>query len=100
MSLNFRFSDSEEMYREQIRRFTKTELAPMRQRWDKKRERPQEMVTKALEAGLLDPDMSHMMRGIMIEEVGYVDFNCALPFLVTTEPFFVYSQADFLVPVQ
>ena len=87
MSLNFRFSDSEEMYREQIRRFAKTELAPMRQRWDQKRERPQEMVTKALDAGLLDPDMNHMMRGIMIEEVGYVDFNCALPFLVTTEPF-------------
>ena len=51
MSLNFRFSDSEEMYREQIRRFAKTELAPMRQRWDQKRERPQEMVTKALDAG-------------------------------------------------
>jgi len=31
--------------------------------------------------------MDHVMRGIMIEEVGYADFNCALPFLVTTEPF-------------
>jgi len=45
------------------------------------------MVEKALAAGLLDVEMSHVMRGIMIEEVGYADFNCALPFLVTTEPF-------------
>ena len=42
---------------------------------------------KALKAGLLDIEMDHTMRGIMIEEVGYADFNCALPFLVTTEPF-------------
>ncbi|SVE18604.1 uncharacterized protein METZ01_LOCUS471458, partial [marine metagenome] len=87
MTLNFGFSDSQELYREQIRRFARTELAPMRQKWDLERERPQAMVKKALDAGLLDSDMSHLMRGIMIEEVGYVDFNCALPFLVTTEPF-------------
>ena len=87
MTLSFGFSDSQELYREQIRRFARTELAPMRQKWDLERERPQAMVKKALDAGLLDADMSHLMRGIMIEEVGYVDFNCALPFLVTTEPF-------------
>ncbi|MEO2176726.1 MAG: acyl-CoA dehydrogenase family protein [bacterium] len=87
MSLNFGFSDSEQLYQDQIRRFAKSELAPMRQQWDKECERPQAMVQKALEAGLLDTEMSHVMRGIMMEAVGYADFNCALPFLVTTEPF-------------
>jgi len=87
LSLNFGLSESEALYRDQIRRFARTELAPMRQKWDQEYQRPQEMVLKALEAGLLDTEMSHVMRGIMIEEVGYADFNCALPFLVTTEPF-------------
>jgi cyclohexanecarboxyl-CoA dehydrogenase len=87
MSLNFGFSESQQLYREQIRRFARAELAPMREKWDREHERPRVMVKKALEAGLLDPEMDHVMRGIMIEEVGYADFNCALPFLVTTEPF-------------
>ncbi len=59
----------------------------MRERWDRDKERPSALVKKALEAGLLDAEMDHVLRGIMIEEVGYADFNCALPFLVTTEPF-------------
>ena len=87
MNLNFGFSDAEALYRDQIRRFARTELAPMREKWDREYERPKAMVEKALAAGLLDTEMTHVMRGIMIEEVGYVDFNCALPFLVTTEPF-------------
>jgi cyclohexanecarboxyl-CoA dehydrogenase len=87
MSLNFGFSESQQLYRDQIRRFARTELAPMREQWDRQQQRPQAMVHKALDAGLLDIEMDHVMRGIMIEEVGYADFNCALPFLVTTEPF-------------
>ena len=87
MSLHFGLSESQQLYREQIRRFAKQELAPRRQHWDQQRERPVEMVRKALDAGLLDIEMTHVMRGIMMEEVGSADFNCALPFLVTTEPF-------------
>ena len=45
------------------------------------------MVRKALSLGLLDAEMDHITRGIMVEAVGYADFNCALPFLVSTEPF-------------
>jgi len=87
LSLDFGLSEPQRLYRDQIRRFARTQLTPMRVRWDRKKERPQAMVRKALEAGLLDTEMDHVMRGIMIEEVGYADFNCALPFLVTTEPF-------------
>ena len=86
MNLHFGLSESQELYRDQIRRFARTEIAPMRQQWDRERERTV-LVEKALKAGLLDTEMNHVMRGIMIEEVGYADFNCALPFLVTTEPF-------------
>ncbi len=87
MGLNFGFSESQQLYRDQIRRFARTELVPMREKWDQQHQRPRAMVEKALKAGLLDCEMDHVMRGIMIEEVGYADFNCALPFLVTTEPF-------------
>ena len=54
MSLNFGFSESQQLYREQIRRFARTELAPMREKWDREYERPRAMVKSALKAGLLD----------------------------------------------
>ena len=87
MNLDFGFSESQRLYRDQIRRFARTELSPMREKWDRERKRPQDKVQQAISLGLLDPEMDHVSRGIMIEEVGYADFNCALPFLVSTEPF-------------
>ena len=85
MAISFGFSEEQELYREQIKRFAREELAPRRQEWDQERKTPAPMVQQAVKLGLLDPDMDHVTRGIMIEEVGYADFNSALPFLVATE---------------
>ena len=71
MNLDFGFSESQRLYRDQIRRFARTELSPMREKWDRERKRPQDKVQQAISLGLLDPEMDHVSRGIMIEEVGY-----------------------------
>ncbi len=86
MAINFGFSEEQELYRLQIKRFAREVLRPRRQEWDREKKRPEAMVRQAVDLGLLDIEMDHVTRGIMIEEVGYVDFNCALPFLVATEP--------------
>jgi len=87
MALGFGLSEEQLIYREQIRRFALQELVAKRSEWDRKKSRPTAMVEKAVERGLVSSEMDHVTRGIMVEEVGYADFNCALPFLVATEPF-------------
>lgn len=87
MTIDFGFSEEQELYRLQIRRFGRDVLAPRRHEWDEKRVIPEPLVRRAVDLGLLDTEMDHVTRGIMIEEVGYADFNCALPFLMTTEAF-------------
>jgi cyclohexanecarboxyl-CoA dehydrogenase len=87
MAIGFGFSEEQELYRQQIRRFAREEVAPRRQEWDRERKRPEPLVRQAVELGLLSTEMDQVTRGIMIEEIGYADFNCALPFLMTTEAF-------------
>lgn len=87
VTIDFGFSEEQELYRAQIRRFGQDVLAPRRQEWDEKKVIPEPLVRQAVDLGLLDTQMDHVTRGIMIEEVGYADFNCALPFLMTTEAF-------------
>ncbi|MDP6341933.1 MAG: acyl-CoA dehydrogenase family protein, partial [Alphaproteobacteria bacterium] len=85
MAIGFGFTEEQELYRRQIKRFAREVLIPNRQKWDQERKTPQPMVQQAVQLGLLDPEMDHVTRGIMVEEVGNADFNCALPFLVATE---------------
>ncbi|MEW6034678.1 MAG: acyl-CoA dehydrogenase family protein [Chloroflexota bacterium] len=85
--VDFSFTEEQEMYRQAVRRFAREVLAPRRQRWDREREYPWEVVQKFSALGLADPEMDHVTRGIMVEEVSYADFNCAFPILITTLPF-------------
>ena len=91
MSLNFAFSEEQELYRRRIREFGKGVLSKNREKWDKEKKTPWPMIRKAFEAGLLKPDTDFVTLGIMVEEVGYFDFNCALPFLLATLPYELYQ---------
>jgi cyclohexanecarboxyl-CoA dehydrogenase len=90
MAIGFGFSEEQELYREQIRRFGREVLSPRRREWDRERTTPWPVMEQAAAAGLLDGAMDFVTRGILVEEVGYADFNCALPFLVVTQPYQLY----------
>lgn len=87
MALDFGFTPEQELYREQIRRFGQEFIVPRRREWDDEKKRPEPLVRHAVKLGLLSTEMDQVTRGIMIEEVGYADFNCALPFISVTEAF-------------
>ena len=87
MSLGFGFSAEQDLYREQLRRFAAEVLGPRRAEWDRERTMPWPVIQEAVAAGLLSGEMDYVSRGILVEEVGYADFNCALPFLMVTRPY-------------
>ena len=78
MSLNFAFSEEQESYRRRIREFGEKVLVKQREEWDREKKTPWPMIRKAVEEGLLKPNTDFVTLGIMVEEVGYFDFNCAL----------------------
>ena len=91
ISLNFAFSEEQEIYRRRIREFGEKVLVKQREKWDREKKTPWPMIRKAVEEGLLKPNTDFVTLGIMVEEVGYFDFNCALPFLLATLPYELYQ---------
>ncbi len=87
MAIDFRFTEAQEAYRERLRVFGREVLAPRRAEWDRERKLPRPVLRQAVESGLLAPATDYVSRGILVEEVGYADFNCALPFLMATQPY-------------
>ncbi|MDP6101049.1 MAG: acyl-CoA dehydrogenase family protein [Dehalococcoidia bacterium] len=85
--LDYSFSEEQQMYRQQVRRFAREEVLPRRQEWDRNRTYPWELVQRFVALGLADPSMDHVTRGIMVEEVAYADFNTAFPVLRASLPY-------------
>ena len=85
--LGFAFSEEQDDYRRRIQEFARETLPPRRKEWDQGRKNPWPVIQQAAEQGLLDPSMDFITRGILVEEVGYADFNCALPFMSATIPY-------------
>lgn len=89
--LGFTFSKDQDSYRERIKLFAGSEIAPRRREWDHGRKNPWPLIQQAAQQGLLSPMMDYVTRGITVEEVGYADFNCALPFLLATLPYRLFE---------
>ncbi len=89
--LNFSFTEQQEQYRGQIARFAHDVLLPRRSQWDRQRKTPWPMIQQAAKAGLFDAVTDYVTRGVLVEEVAYVDFNCALPFLMATLPYDLFQ---------
>lgn len=90
-SLNFSFSEAQEAYRKEVQRFAREVLAPRVREWDRERKTPWPVVQEAAKQGLFETPRDYVTRGILVEEVGYVDFNCALHFLVCTRPYRLFG---------
>lgn len=88
--LSFAFTEEQEGFRERIRSFAREVLQPRRREWDRERKTPWPMIQVAADQGLLELANDFVARGILVEEVAYADFNCALPFLMATLPFELY----------
>lgn len=88
--ISFAFTEHQEALRERIRTFGREVLKPRRREWDRERKTPWPMIQMAADQGLLDLANDFVARGILVEEVAYADFNCALPFLMATLPFELY----------
>ena len=97
-SLHFAFSEEQELYRRRIREFGKEVLVEHREEWDREKKTPWPMIRQAVEKELIKPNTDFVTLGIMVEEVGYFDFNCALPFLLATLPYELYRLPG--IPVE
>ncbi len=89
--LSFGFTEAQQAYRKQVRSFAEEVLAPRAKEWDRDRKTPWPVVKEAAERGLFEIPKDYVTRGILVEETGYVDFNCALHFLVSTKPYTLFS---------
>lgn len=88
--LGFAFTEKQEEYRRALRAFSEKTLVPRRKEWDREKKTPWPVVRQAAKAGLLSSDMDFVTKGILVEEVGHFDFNCAMPFLGATLPYELY----------
>jgi cyclohexanecarboxyl-CoA dehydrogenase len=89
--IDFSFTKAQEEFREKIRQFAKEEVEPRRKVWDRERKSPLMINEKLAAWGLLKPDMDNITRGILTEEIAYVDFNAAMPLVWATLPFAVHQ---------
>ncbi|MEW6439890.1 MAG: acyl-CoA dehydrogenase [bacterium] len=85
--LDFSFTEAQEAFRERIRRFAAEEVAPRRKIWDRERRSPFPLIRRLAAWDLLSPEMDNVTRGILTEEIAYVDFNSAMPLVWATLPF-------------
>lgn len=89
--IDFSFTGEQEEIRKKFRSFAREELAIKRKEWDRERKSCLPMVEKFAELGLSDKKIDNVTRGILIEEIAYVDFNCAMPITWATLPFNIYE---------
>lgn len=85
--LDYSFTEAQEAFRERVRRFATEEVAPSSRIWDRERRSPFPLLQRLAAWGLLNPDMDNVARGILTEEIAYVDFNSAMPLVWATLPF-------------
>ena len=89
--LSFGFTEAQDAYREKVRAFARRVLPPRAKEWDRDSKTPWPVVREAAEEGLFEGTFDYVTRGILVEEIGSVDFNCALHFLVSTRPYHLFS---------
>jgi cyclohexanecarboxyl-CoA dehydrogenase len=89
--MNFAFTEDQAIYRQTIRKFAQKEILPRRKEWDLERKYPRPIARRAAELGLVSPFVSYVHTGIAIEEVAYVDFNCAFPVLSSQVTFEMFN---------
>lgn len=85
--IDFSWSEEQELFRQSLQKFARTELAPNYARWDRNREFPAEQFQKMAELGLFGLRISStygglgadcVTAGIAVEEIARGDFNCAM----------------------
>ena len=89
--IDFSFTKEQEKFRVIVKRFAKEEIEPRRDIWDRERKSALPIIEKCAAWGLLNPDMDNITRGILTEEIAYVDFNSAMPLVWATLPFDFYQ---------
>lgn len=85
--IGFSFTEDQEEFRRKIKQFAVKEVEPRSKKWDREK-RSAVAINKRLAAwNLIDPDMDNITRGILAEEIAYVDFNSSMPVVWATMPF-------------
>ncbi len=85
--IDFSFTKKQREFRKRVRQFALEEVKPRRKEWDRDRKSALPINEAAATWGLLRPDMDNITRGILVEEIAYVDFNSAMPIVWATLPF-------------
>ncbi|MDI6761980.1 MAG: acyl-CoA dehydrogenase [Thermodesulfobacteriota bacterium] len=89
--IDFSFTKEQEEFREKVREFAQKEVEPRRKEWDREGKSALPINERLAAWGLLTADMDNITRGILTEEVAYVDFNSAMPLVWATMPFVLHQ---------
>ena len=89
--IDFSFTEEQEEFRVTVKRFAREEVEPRREIWDREKKSALPIIERCAAWGLLTPDMDNITRGILTEEIAYVDFNSAMPLVWATLPFVYYD---------
>jgi len=85
--IDFSFTKQQEAFREKVREFALKEVEPSKKEWNREKRSAVHINERLAAWDLLNPDMDNITRGILTEEIAYVDFNCAMPAVWATLPF-------------
>jgi cyclohexanecarboxyl-CoA dehydrogenase len=85
--IDFSFTEEQEEIRQRVKEFARKEVAPRRKEWDRAGHSALPINERFAAWGLLKPDMDNVTRGILTEEIAYVDFNSAMTIAWATLPF-------------
>lgn len=88
--MDFSFTEEQEIFRASVRKFARKEISPRAKEWDREGKYPWPIVRRFAELGINSGFVSYVNTGIVVEEVAYVDFNCAFPVLFTAVPYRIY----------
>jgi cyclohexanecarboxyl-CoA dehydrogenase len=85
--IDFSFTREQEEFRKSIKEFAREEVEPRRKQWDRERKSALPINARLSAWGLLRADLDNITRGILTEEIAYIDFNSAMPAVWATLPF-------------
>ena len=85
--IDFSFTEEQEHFRRSIKEFAREEVEQRRKQWDRERKSALPINERLAAWGLLKADFNNITRGILTEEIAYVDFNSAMPAVWATLPF-------------
>ncbi len=89
--IDLSFTKEQEEFREKVKEFALKEVEPRRKEWDRQGKSALPINGRLAEWGLLKSDMDNITRGILTEEIAYVDFNSAMPLVWATMPFVLHE---------